>query len=173
MDVEKSQRVPHFSFFGIVRLFSQKCFSPKGPPSFFWCFATMGVKKCERVAPIRSNFFGFFRYRRREKRILWHFEVLLLFFSLRYGADLGRSQLVKIVSSPMIGEYVDIGDVGFEDVSVISDTLGHVYFVGGLFEHRRGVCIVHTHGEGDSTCLGTSICALVCDFHEKLVVVHA
>ena len=26
--------------------------------------------------------------------ILWHFEVLLLFLSLRYGADLGRSRLV-------------------------------------------------------------------------------
>ena len=25
----------------------------------------------------------------------WHIEVLLLFLSLRYGADLGRSRLVK------------------------------------------------------------------------------
>ena len=35
MDVEKPQRVP-FQFFGIVRLFSEFFFSPKGPPfSFF------------------------------------------------------------------------------------------------------------------------------------------
>ena len=41
-------------------------------------------------APIRSNFLGFFRYCRRE-----YFEDLLLFLSLRYGADLGRSRLVN------------------------------------------------------------------------------
>ena len=30
----------------------------------------------------------------------WHFEVLLLFLSLRYGADLGRSRLVFFLILP-------------------------------------------------------------------------
>ena len=59
MDVEKSQRVLPFSFFGIVRLF--KFFFHKSSPN----------------SPILGNF-----------------EVLLLFLSLGYGADLGRSRLV-------------------------------------------------------------------------------
>ena len=82
-----------FSFFGIVRLlkkiflFHQKC------PSFnfFWWFETEWMKNFE-VSPLVCQFgstFGFFRYRRRE-----YLEVLLLFLSLRYGADLGRSRLV-------------------------------------------------------------------------------
>ena len=60
----KMPKGPPFSFFGIVRFF----FSPKGPlfpfsffgivrlfseiffhRSIFWCFATMDVKKCERI----------------------------------------------------------------------------------------------------------------------------
>ena len=60
MDVEKSQRVFPFSFFGIVRLFFQIF--------FIW---------------ISAN-----------SLIVWHFEVLSLFLSLRYGADLDRSRLV-------------------------------------------------------------------------------
>ena len=48
-----------------------------------------------KVSPLVRQFgstFGFFRYRRRE-----YFEVLLLFLSFRYGADLGRSRLVCYV----------------------------------------------------------------------------
>ena len=36
----------------------------------------------------------FFLKRVPNSPILWHFQVLLLFLSLRYGADLGRSRLV-------------------------------------------------------------------------------
>ena len=45
-----------------------------------------------KVSPLVCQFgstFEFFRYRRRE-----YLEVLLLFLSFRYGADLGRSRLV-------------------------------------------------------------------------------
>ena len=42
-------------------------------------------------APIRLSFWLF---RLLQKRILWHFEVLLLFLSLRYGTVLSRSRLV-------------------------------------------------------------------------------
>ena len=45
-----------------------------------------------KVSPLVCQFgstFGFFRYRRRK-----YLEVLLLFLSLRYVADLGRSRLV-------------------------------------------------------------------------------
>ena len=49
--------------------------------------------------------FGFFRYRRRE-----YLEVLLVFLSLRYGADLGRSRLVRqttdlIVYVPLFTDF--------------------------------------------------------------------
>ena len=66
-DVEKSQSVPPFNFFGIVRLFSKKKFSPKVPLHFF-LFATEWMKNL-KVSPLVHQFgstFGFFRYRRRE-----------------------------------------------------------------------------------------------------------
>ena len=55
--IQYRERLKGFSFFGIVRLFPEKKF-PKGSPSMFWCFATMDVKKCERV-PLLARQFGF------------------------------------------------------------------------------------------------------------------
>ena len=41
-----------------------------------------------------GDFFQYFFHKRvPNSPIVWHFEVLLLFLSLRYGADLGRSRL--------------------------------------------------------------------------------
>ena len=48
-------------------------------------------KKSEKKIRI---FFQFFPHAGTVEENTWHFEVLLLFLSLRYGADLGRSQLV-------------------------------------------------------------------------------
>ena len=62
MDVEKSQRVPSVSFFGIVRPFFEKEISVKDLPSIFWCFATEWKEKSQSVPPgaqIRSNFWVF------------------------------------------------------------------------------------------------------------------
>ena len=41
-----------------------------------------------------SGFFKIFPHAGTVEENTWHFEVLLLFLSLRYGADLGRSRLV-------------------------------------------------------------------------------
>ena len=43
------------------------------------------------------NFFSIFPQTGTVEENTWHFEVLLLFLSLRYGADLGRSRLVKFL----------------------------------------------------------------------------
>ena len=92
-----SPKGPPLNFFGIVRLFEKKI-SPKVPLlQFFKRFATEWMKNL-KVSPLLRQFgstFGFFRYRRREY-FDTHFEVLLLFLSLRYGADLGRSRLVPL-----------------------------------------------------------------------------
>ena len=79
-----------------------RLFSPKGPPSIFLLFCDrMDVRKSQRVPPFSffrhcEIFFpkNFFHKRVPNSPILWHIEVLLLFLSLRYGADLGRSRLV-------------------------------------------------------------------------------
>ena len=71
---------PPFSFFAVLR--QNGCWKPpKGPPfQFFWHCETFFQKK-------------FFHKRVPNSPILWHIEVLLLFLSLRYGTDLGRSRL--------------------------------------------------------------------------------
>ena len=103
-------------FFGFVRLFSQIfLMSPKGPPFIFFLFCIrMDVQNLPK-GPL-LQFFGTMRLTGDQKiskknfkknRIFLsfphagtveentsHFEVLLLFLSLRYGADLGRSRLV-------------------------------------------------------------------------------
>ena len=61
-DVEKSQRVPPFSFFGIVRLFFKKIFSPKVSLHFFLMICDRMDEKFQSVpssAPIRFNFWVF------------------------------------------------------------------------------------------------------------------
>ena len=89
------------SIFGSVRLFFEKFFSPKGPTFNFLIFLDrMDFEKSQMVPPF--SFFGivrlFFEKKFHERvpnsPVVWHFEVLLVFLSLRYGADLGRSRLV-------------------------------------------------------------------------------
>ena len=53
-------------------------------------------KKFGKKISIRF-FFQFFPHAGTVEENTWPFEVLLLFLSLRYGADLGRSGLFKIV----------------------------------------------------------------------------
>ena len=65
----------------------------------------MDVEKSQR--PPFSVFFGivrlFFKFFLNKmvlnSPILWHFEVILLFCSLRYGADLGRYRLVFLLGT--------------------------------------------------------------------------
>ena len=105
MDVEKSQRVSPFSFFRHCETFIPKTFIVfKGSPSnFFWYFATEWMLKMWKGPPFRRASsvqlmpycFGvlmpyFFGYCKNT----WHFEVLLLFLRLVYGADVCRSRLV-------------------------------------------------------------------------------
>ena len=100
---------PPLGFLDVVRL----CFgffSNFFCTSILWCFATMDVKMRKdpflaRLGPrLRAPgaqipsfgffvslilFWDFFEF-------FWHFHVLLLFLSFRYGADLCRSRLVSI-----------------------------------------------------------------------------
>ena len=83
------------SFFSELRLFEKK-FPPKGPPSIFWCFATEWMLKNPKGSPLwaRQGPLG--------ANSIKYFEVLLLFLSLRYGADLGRSRLVCFLTKCFI-----------------------------------------------------------------------
>ena len=100
-------------FFGSVRLFKflifRKIFiAPKGPPINFLIFCTrMDVQKIPKGLPF--TFFGtmrltgdfkknsekFFPHAGTVEENTWHFAVLLLFLTLRYGADFGGSRLVR------------------------------------------------------------------------------
>ena len=79
-----------FSFSSIVRLFLKKIFLQRVTPATLLMFCNrMHVRKSERVPPAREfgPICGLFWYCRRE-----YFEVLLLFLSPSYGADLGHSR---------------------------------------------------------------------------------
>ena len=52
-----------------------------------------GAKKNKKFQK-KSDFFSIFPQTGTVEENTRHFEVLLLFLSLRYGADLGRSRLV-------------------------------------------------------------------------------
>ena len=57
---------PPFQFFSALRdiffgIFFSKFFSPKGPPAFFWCFATEWMLKNLKGSPL-SVFFGIVRF---------------------------------------------------------------------------------------------------------------
>ena len=103
-------------FFGFVRLFFAIFLNvPKGTPSLFvniakewmfknsqrppfyifWHCATYRRPKTfrKKIAKIRI-FFNFFPHAGSVEENTCHFEVLLLFLSLRYGAYMGRSRLV-------------------------------------------------------------------------------
>ena len=55
-----------------------------------------GDQKISKKIQKKSDFFLIFPHAGTVEENTWHFEVLLLFLSLRYGADLGRSRLVII-----------------------------------------------------------------------------
>ena len=57
-------------------------------------------KKLKKIRNKISDFLKFFPHAGTVEENTWHFEVLLLFLSLRYGADLGRSRLVHIANEP-------------------------------------------------------------------------
>ena len=80
-----------FQFFPALWDFSEFFSSIFFHRSIFWCFATMDVKKCERIPLLARHL------RRLGFSWVWYFEFfdLLLFLSLRYGADLCRSRLVN------------------------------------------------------------------------------
>ena len=73
---------------------------PKGTPleyfrlwDFFWKKITKGPPLS--VFSAWWDFFQFLFHKRfPNSPIFWHFEVLLLFLSFRYGTDLGRSRVV-------------------------------------------------------------------------------
>ena len=106
-------------FFGLVRLFFANFSNvSKGPPSFFpyfakeWMFKNSqslplfhifrryatyrGPKKLRKKCQKIRFFFQFFPHTGTVEENTWHIEVLLLYLSRRYGADLGRSRLVFI-----------------------------------------------------------------------------
>ena len=88
----RHQRVPPFSCFRHCETFRESFFS-KGPPSF--CDRMM----LENPKGSLSVFFGIvrvFNFFHKSVNIHQYFDILksCYFFSLRYGADLGRSRLV-------------------------------------------------------------------------------
>ena len=72
MDVQKIPNAPFYIFFGIMRLTGDFKRNSKKNSDFF--------KICPHAGTVENN--------------TLYFEVFLLFLSLRYGADLGRSRLV-------------------------------------------------------------------------------
>ena len=86
-------------YFRLCETFFRKKILTKGSPFNFLIFSDrMDVEKSQRVFQFFSalwDFFLFFFHKSvPNSPIFWHFEDLLLFLSLRYGADLGRSRLV-------------------------------------------------------------------------------
>ena len=65
--------------------------------SLFTFFGTIRLTEYQKMKIIgKMGFFQFFPHAGTVEECPRHFEVLLLFLSLRYGADLSRSRLVKI-----------------------------------------------------------------------------
>ena len=64
-----------------------------------------GDQKISKKNSKKSDFSNFFLTAGTVEENTWHFEVLLLFLSLRYGADLGRSRLVYIWNN----NYLEFG----------------------------------------------------------------
>ena len=72
---------------------------PKGPILHVSALCDLReTKKIWKKIQKNRNFFSIFPQTGTVEENTWHFEVLLLFLSLRYGADLGRSRLVNIWS---------------------------------------------------------------------------
>ena len=88
------QRVPpsFFSYFSKEWMFKNSQMPP------FTFVGTMRLTKDQKKSKEnfkKINFFLFFPHVGFVEENTWHIEVLLLFLSLRYGADLGRSRLVS------------------------------------------------------------------------------
>ena len=83
------QRVPLHFFLFCKNMDGQKL--PKAPLLHF--SALCDLPETKKISKIRI-FFQFFPHAGTVEENTWHIEVLLLFLSLKYGADLGRSRLV-------------------------------------------------------------------------------
>ena len=83
---------------------------PKGPFLHFWAL-------CDLPETKKSNF-QFFPHAVTVEKNTWHFEVLFLFLSLRYGADLGRSRIVFQLSR--------FRCTGFETATMIFGNAGDI-----------------------------------------------
>ena len=104
--------------FGFVRLFFAHIFNASEGSlfNFFYFAEKMDVQKLPKChfyifrhyatyrRPKKNSkknfvfFFQFFPHAGTVEENIWHFEVLLLFLRLRYGADLGRSWCVVFLS---------------------------------------------------------------------------
>ena len=91
----KPQSVSLSVFRHCETFFRKFVFSPKGPP--FNCdknFDNFGsVPLLASTGALLGSYFLLFRF---SSTVNWHLEVFLLFLSLGYGADLGRSPLVFV-----------------------------------------------------------------------------
>ena len=92
-----SPKVPPFSFFVFcIDMDVQKIL--KGPPFTF--FGTMRLTG--DFKKIRKKTVGVFFHSDTVEENTRHFDVLLLFLILRYGADFGRSRLVSLSFSTIM-----------------------------------------------------------------------
>ena len=92
---------PKGPFFRHCATCFKKLFSPrKAPLQFFWSFATKWMLKNPKGSSLSvffrhcETFFNFFHKSSPNSAMIGNFEVLLLFLSLGFGADLDRSRLV-------------------------------------------------------------------------------
>ena len=69
--------------------------SQRAPFHIFRYYATHRRQKNREKISKKFDFFKFYPHEGTVEENTRHFEVLLIFLSLRYGADLGRSQLVR------------------------------------------------------------------------------
>ena len=88
LNVSKGSHLHFFLF--CKRMVVQKL--PKAPLLNF--SALCDLPETKKIQIISGIFFNFFPHAGTLEENTWHFEVLLLFLSLWYGADLGRSRLV-------------------------------------------------------------------------------
>ena len=102
---------PPFSFFRHCEtFFPKKNFPQRVSPSLFLLFCDrMDVGKSLSVFSALWDFFSKKKFHERvpNSPILWHIEVLLVFLSLIYGADLGRSRLVLLNIGLRDGRLID------------------------------------------------------------------
>ena len=98
---------PPFQFFWHCETFFRKTIFPF---SFLMFCDRMDVKKCKRLSWLASSVVWVFRefdtfFVSLILWVLWDFHVLLLFLSLRYGADSCRSRLVEKYRSHGRADY--------------------------------------------------------------------